>query len=141
MLSSLIIRYHSSKQKQSCHLPNGSLNNFFIFFKYESATDLYYVLSLNTCFFIIFFPPEFLPASRLTERWCASTLGAALITPGYFTHFFYWWKFLFLLHVSIFKRLSCICFTFHVPSLFHVFTCHPISWLQGYHQGAASTTI
>ena len=125
-------------------------DNFWIFFKYESATDLFYVLSHNTCFFIICFPPEFLPASGLTEQWCSSTLGAALITPGYFTHFMllletplsttcqhFQASFLYLFHFSRAIIVSC----FHSPSFFHVFTCHPILWLKGYHQGAASLTI
>ena len=36
-------------------------------------------LFLVLFFLIIRLPPEFLPASGPTERWCASTLGAALL--------------------------------------------------------------
>ena len=37
------------------------------------------VFNLNFFNFLIRLPPEFLPVSGPTERWCASTLGAALL--------------------------------------------------------------
>ena len=72
----LLIHLATHYQVTTCQIPHMIVCSNFK--KYVKN----YFWTLSTVFFFIRLPLEFLPASGPTDRWCASTLGTALLVSS-----------------------------------------------------------